>query len=72
VAAIIRDRLDMSYTELARVLGYRDHTSVMNGVRRARINRMQNDYWAADFSAIENAMLPWREEAEIEKLEIGA
>lgn len=71
-AAIVRERLDVSYTELARILGYRDHTSVMNGVRRARSKRESNAYWAADFDAIENALLPWREESEIEKLEMGA
>lgn len=71
-AALVRERLDVSYTELARILGYRDHTSAMHAVRHARLKREANQRWSDDFSAIERALLTWREEAEIEKLEIGA
>lgn len=69
-AAIVRQRLEMSYTELARVFGYTDHTSAMSGIKRARHQREVNQLWADDFSAIERSLLDWREEAEIEKLEM--
>ncbi len=68
--SLVRERLDVSYPELARMFGYNDHTSAMNGVRRARVERMRNYIWARAFSAIENAILDWREEVEIEKLEM--
>ena len=70
--AICRERLEMSYPELGRVFGDRDHTTIMNAVKRARHGRMNHPMWADDFNAIERAVLPWREESEIEKLEMGA
>jgi chromosomal replication initiator protein len=70
-AAIVRERLEPSYTELARIFGYRDHTSVMSGVKRARLKRERDAYWADDFNAIERDLLPWREEITIERLELG-
>jgi chromosomal replication initiation ATPase DnaA len=71
-AAIVREKLEVSYPELARIFGYNDHTSAMNGVKRARRQRESRTLWACDFDAIENALLTWREEIEIEKLEIWA
>lgn len=70
--AIMREHLDMSYTELAQYWGGCDHTTVLNAVKRARVKRMNKPKWAEDFSALECALLPWREESEIEKLELCA
>lgn len=69
-AAIVRERLDLSYPELARIFGYNDHTSALNGVRRARLARERNQLWADDFAAIDTALLNWREERAIEALEM--
>jgi len=68
--SIVRERLDLSYPELAKALGYGDHTAAINAVRQARVRRQTNDYWARDFDAIETALLDWREEREIERLEM--
>jgi chromosomal replication initiation ATPase DnaA len=70
--SLVREKLDVSYPELAKMFGYNDHTSALNGVRRARHERQANDFWADAFSAIERSLLDWREEEEIEKLEMGA
>lgn len=72
VAALLRDRLEMSYPEIARELGYNDHTSAMNGVRRARAQRELNWRWDADFKSIERSLLTWREERAVESLEMSA
>lgn len=71
-ATIVRDRLEVSYPELARIFGYHDHTSAMNGVRRARGKRKSSALWAADFDAIERALPRYRAEEAVERLEIGA
>lgn len=68
--ALCREKLDMSYSELAHMFGYNDHTSAMNGVRRARHERQMNEFWATAFSAIERSLLDWREEEEIDRLEM--
>jgi hypothetical protein len=70
--ALVRQRLEMSYPEIAQEFGGRDHSSVINGCKRARVQRMHNPSWAEAFNAVENALLDWREESEIEKLEFGA
>lgn len=70
--ALVRERLEMSYPEIAQEFGGRDRSSVLNGCRRARVYRMHNPSWADAFSAIERSLLDWREESEIEKLEMGA
>jgi chromosomal replication initiation ATPase DnaA len=70
--AMVRERLDMSYSEFAHLFGYNDHTSALNGVRRARHERQVNDFWADAYNAIERSLLDWREEEEIERLELGA
>ncbi len=70
--AICRERLELSYPELAQEFGGRDHTTIISCVKRARSNREHLEKWAADFNAIEHELLPWREEREIEKLEMGA
>jgi chromosomal replication initiation ATPase DnaA len=70
--ALVRERLDMSYPEIAFEFGGRDHTSIINGVRRARLYRMSNPAWSDAFDAVERSLLDWREESEIEKLEFGA
>jgi len=71
-ACIIRERLDMSYPEISKALGCRDHTTAMNAVRRARHHREVNPMWADDFNGILKLLLDWREEREIERLEVGA
>lgn len=70
--AICREKLDSSYPELAKEFGGRDHTTAIAGVKRARHYRMVYPAWADDFSAIERELMPWREEREIERLELGA
>lgn len=70
--AICRERLELSYPELAQEFGGRDHTTIICGVKRARAYRMSQQTWADDFNAIERELMPWREEREIEKLEMGA
>lgn len=71
-ASLMRERLDMSYSEMANVLGYNDHTSAINAVRRARRERQTSAFWAHAFDSIEYSLLDWREEEEIERLEMGA
>lgn len=69
---IAREQLEMSYPEIAQEFGGRDHTTCITAIKRARARRMVSQLWANDFSAIERELLPWREESEIEKLEMGA
>lgn len=70
--AICRERLDMSYPEIAQEFGGRDHSTCINAIKRARHRRQTVQSWADAFGGIERDLLPWREEAEIEKLEMGA
>lgn len=71
-ASLMRSRLDMSYPEIALQLGWCDHTSVINAVRRARHSRLTQERWATDFSGVERLLLDWHEERQIEALDLCA
>lgn len=69
---IARERLDMSYPEIAHMLGYADHTSVMSGVRRARQELCDNDFWQSAYNDIERSLRSWHAEEAVEELEMSA
>lgn len=70
--AVCRERLEMSFAEIAQEFGGRDHTTCMSAIKRARKMRETSQAWADAFSGLEHALLGWREEREIERLEMGA
>lgn len=71
-ASLMRSRLDMSYPEIASELGWCDHTSVINAVRRGRHARKTQERWAQDFAGVERLLLDWNEELAIEALDLCA
>jgi len=73
VAVLLRDALDLSYPEIAKAIGYKDHTSAMNGVRRARRFIEHNHRWALDYQALRK-LAPdcWQVEIQIERLDMCA
>jgi chromosomal replication initiator protein len=58
--AVCRDTLELSYPELGRAFGNRDHSTIINGIQNARRQRLQSRVWDDDFRAIEAVAKPIR------------
>lgn len=54
---LCKEWLGMSYPEIGRAFAYRCHTTVMNGVKRARAGRLnREEHWLVAFEAIEGRL----------------
>lgn len=54
---ICRDSLGMSYPELGRAFGNRDHTTAMSAVRKARRELSRDGVWRDDLRSIHRAIM---------------
>jgi chromosomal replication initiator protein len=54
---ICRDALELSYPEIGKAFGNRDHTTAMSGVAKARSKLERETIWRDDLRAIHGSII---------------